>query len=158
MEAVLKGIPKVVVYLDDILLTGKDDMEHLRTLEQVLHRLEEAGLKLKRGRCNFMEKEVTFLGHNVDATGIHPVPENVQAVKDAPTPTSVTELKAYLGLLNYYNRFLPNLSTLLAPLHKLLKKDVAWSWEEKHTRKLFGDLKRLQSSQVLVHYDAQKEL
>ncbi len=80
----------------------------------MLQRLEEFGLRLKRGKCKFMEKEVVFLGHNVDATGIHPVLEKVQAVQEAPTPTSVTELKAYLGLLNFYNRFLPNLSTLLA--------------------------------------------
>ncbi len=84
-------------------MTGKNYQEHLGTLDQVLQRLEEFGLRLKRGKCKFMEKEVVFLGHKVDATGIHPVPEKVQSVQEAPTPTSVTELKAYLGLFNFYN-------------------------------------------------------
>lgn len=74
MEGVLKDLPKVMGYLDDILLMGSDDQEHLRTLDQVLSQLEETGLRLKRGKCNFLEKEVTFLGHRVDATGINPVP------------------------------------------------------------------------------------
>ncbi len=130
MEGILKHIPKVTVYLDDILLTGRNDQEHLGTLDQALQRLEEFGLRLKRGKCKFMEKEVVFLGHKVDAKGIHSVPEKVQSVQEAPTPTSVMELKAYLGLLNFYNRVLPNFSTLLAPLHKLLRKDVCWCWEE----------------------------
>ncbi|CAI5670817.1 unnamed protein product [Oreochromis niloticus] len=122
MESVLQGLNNVAVSLDDIILMGKNDKEHLQTLDGVLQRLEEAGLRLKRSKCQFMEKEVTFLGHRVDKTGLHPVPAKVKAVQEAPPPKSVTELKAYLGLLNFYNKFLPNLSTLLAPLHKLLRK------------------------------------
>lgn len=87
-------------------------------------------IKAEERKCTFLEKEVVFFGHKVDATGIHPVPEKVQALQKAPTPTSVTELKAYLWLLNFYNRFLPTLSTLLALLHKLLRKDVRWCWKE----------------------------
>lgn len=128
MEGVLQGIEKVAVYLDDILLTGKDDEDHIHTLGLVSQRLEDAGLRLKQSKCQFMEKEVTFLGHQVDATGLHPLPAKVRAVQEAPASTSVTELKAYLGLLIFYNKFLPNLSTLLAPLHKLLRKDEPWAW------------------------------
>ena len=71
-----------------------------------------------------------FLGHKVDVTGLHPVHEKVQAIQEAHTPSNVTELKAYLGLLNYYNKFLANLSTVLAPVHKLLQKDTKWQWGE----------------------------
>ncbi|XP_056589597.1 uncharacterized protein K02A2.6-like [Triplophysa dalaica] len=158
MEGVLKGISKVTVYLDDILLTGRDDQEHLSILEQVLERLEDCGLRLKRGKCKFLEKEVNFLGHKVDATGIHPVPEKVQAVQDTMVPSSVSELKAYLGLLNFYNRFLPNLSTLLAPLHRLLKKEVKWSWKEEQEKAFKKSKELLQSNNVLVHYDEKKDL
>ncbi len=128
MEGVLRGILQVVVYLDDIILTGREDKDHLRILDQVLQHLEVAGLRLKCSKCQFMEKEVTFLGHRVDATGIHPVPVKVKAVQQAPTPTSVTELKVYVGLLNFYNKFLPKLSPLLAPIHKLLRKDEPRGW------------------------------
>ena len=158
MEGVLRGIPQVAVYLDDIILTGKDDQDHLKTLDSVLQRLEEAGLRLKRTKCQFMEREVTFLGHRVDKTGIHPVPAKVKAVQQAPTPTSVTELKGYLGLLNFYNKFLPNLSTLLAPLHKLLKKEGPWSWGPEQEEAFEQSKELLQSSSVLVHYDETKEL
>ncbi|XP_023809022.1 uncharacterized protein K02A2.6-like [Oryzias latipes] len=158
MENVLQGIPNVAVYLDDIILTGRSEKEHIQILDQVLQRLEESGLRLKRSKCQFLEKEVIFLGHKVDKTGLHPLPAKVKAVQEAPSPTSVTELKAYLGLLNFYNRFLPNLSTLLAPLHKLLRKDEKWVWgpDQERVFKLSKEL--LQSDRVLVHYDERKEL
>lgn len=154
----MAGIQNFAVYLDDILMTGRNDREHLETLNEVLRRLREAGLRLKRSKCAFMEQEAEFLGYKVDASGLHPLPNKVKAIQQEPAPTNVTELKAYLGLLNYYNRFLPDLSTLLAPLHKLLRKDTPWTWQEEQNR-AFGQSKKLiQSSDVLLHYDSQKDL
>ena len=121
MECLLKGIPGVVVYLDDILVTGPTEEAHLSALEEVLKRLGEAGLRLKREKCVFLAPSVVYLGHQIDAEGIHPVSEKVKAIQEAPRPTSVSGLKSYLGLLTYYSRFLPNLSTTLAPLYKLPK-------------------------------------
>ena len=88
--------------------------------------LSEAGLRLNKHKCKFMVSTVEFLGHLVDAQGLRPLPEKVCAVQDAPIPSNVTELKAYLGLISYYGKFLPNLSTHLAPLYQLLNKDVSW--------------------------------
>lgn len=116
MEALLQDIPAVMVYIDDILITGKSDEEHLETLEKVLVRLEEAGLKLKKSKCLLMAPSVTCLGHKIDKDGIHPLTEKVRAVQKAPEPKSVTELKAYLGLLSYYGKFIPNLAHMIAPL------------------------------------------
>ncbi|XP_060742372.1 uncharacterized protein K02A2.6-like [Tachysurus vachellii] len=158
MEGVLQGIPCVAVFLDDILVTGRNDGEHLQTLARVLRRLQEAGLRLKRSKCTFMEKEVMFLGHKVDGTGLHPVPEKVTAIQNAPSPKTVTELKAYLGLLNYYNKFLPNLSTVLAPVHKLLRKDSKWHWGCEQEAAFVQSKNLIQSVQVLVHYDPQKDV
>uniref|UniRef100_H3B9C2 ribonuclease H n=1 Tax=Latimeria chalumnae TaxID=7897 RepID=H3B9C2_LATCH len=124
MEGLLQGILQVAVYLDDILVTGLTEVEHLENLEEILNRLEKAGLCLKRSKCTFKAKEVVFLGHKVDATGLHPVKEEVQAIQEAPA----TKLKSYLGLLNDYNRFLPNLSALLMPLQLPLQKYVKWYW------------------------------
>lgn len=73
----------MAVYLDDILLTGKDDEDYIHTLGLVLQRLEDAGLCLKRSKCQFMEKEVTFLGYRVDAMGLHPLPAKVRGVQEA---------------------------------------------------------------------------
>uniref|UniRef100_A0AAV2MCZ8 ribonuclease H n=1 Tax=Knipowitschia caucasica TaxID=637954 RepID=A0AAV2MCZ8_KNICA len=74
MEGLLSRIPNVAVYLDDILLTGRSDHEHLETLNEVLRRLQEAGLRLKRNKCAFLEREAEFLGYKVDSAGLHPLP------------------------------------------------------------------------------------
>ncbi|XP_037398305.1 uncharacterized protein K02A2.6-like [Pygocentrus nattereri] len=158
MEGILGGIPNVAIYLDDILCTGPNEQEHLKTLEEVLQRLEKSGLRLKRGKCEFMGKEVTFLGHKINASGLHPLTEKVEAIAEAPEPQNVSELKAYLGLLNYYHRFLPKLSTLLAPLHTLLKKEEKWSWGVKQQKAFEESKVLLQSCRVLVHYDSNKPL
>ena len=75
-----------------------------------------------------MASQVIFLGYKIDAEGLHPLPDKVRAVENAPSPKNTAELKAYLGLLTYYSRFLPNLSTVLSPLYRLLRKDVSWTW------------------------------
>ncbi len=111
MEGLLQGIPGITIYLDDFLIIGRDNQEHLHTLSEVLKRLKDGGLRLKREKCAFMQREAVFLGHRVDSTGLHPLSNKVEALQKAPAPRNVTELKAYLGLLNYYHRLLPNLST-----------------------------------------------
>ena len=108
METMLLTIPKVVVYLDDILITGKNEQEHLSNLDKVLTKLEKAGLRLNKDKCRFMQSEVMYLGHVIDRTGLHPDKDRIQVITEAPTPQNVTELKAYLGLLSYYGKFLQN--------------------------------------------------
>lgn len=77
-----------------------------------------------------MMASVTYLGHRIGSDGIHPLPEKVEAIQNAPHPSSVTELKAYLGILTYYSKFLPNMSTVLAPLYELLRQEHQWEWLE----------------------------
>ena len=128
MESLLQGIPHVTVYLDDILISGKREAAHLQSLEEVLKRLMTAGLRVKKNKCKFMVSSVAYLGHVIDAQGLHPLPDKVEAILQAPSPRNVMELKSYLGLLTYYGKFLPDLSTCLAPLYRLLSKDVRWKW------------------------------
>ena len=158
MESLLQDIPGVVVYIDDVLVTGSSRGEHLQNLSRVLSRLESAGVTLKRSKCVFLTKSVEYLGHVIDQDGLHPSKEKVRAIQEAPQPKNVTELKSFLGLLNYYGKFIPNLSTLLAPLYQLLQKDAKWSWKSQHTSAFEKAKKLLQSSTLLVHYDCQKEL
>jgi len=101
MECLLKGILGVIVYLDDIVITRPSVEEHLLTLDKVLLKLKEAGLKLKRNKCVFMEESVTYLGHRIDSQGLHPVEEKVKALLEVPTPNNTTELKSFLGVLSY---------------------------------------------------------
>ena len=90
MENILKGIPGVAVYIDDILVTGGSREDHLSTLNAVLERLEVAGLKLKKSKCAFLAPSVEYLGHVISAEGLHPSEEKVRAIKEAPSPTNVS--------------------------------------------------------------------
>nr|XP_055046280.1 LOW QUALITY PROTEIN: uncharacterized protein K02A2.6-like [Misgurnus anguillicaudatus] len=158
MDNLLQGIPHVVVYLDDILVTGKTEDEHLSNLEQVLKRMSEAGLRLKQSKCTFQAESVTYLGHQISAQGLCPVPEKVRAIRDAPKPTNVSKLKSFLGMVTYYGKFLPVLSTVLAPLYQLLHHDYRWKWGAEQTAAFNKVKDLLQSARVLVHFDPEKEL
>lgn len=127
----------------------------MQSLAQVMKCLSEAGLRLNKHKCKFMVSTVKFLGHLVDAQGLRPLPEKVHAVQDAPIPSYVTELKAYLGLISYYGKFLPNLSTHLAPLYQLLNKDVSWQWSKDQEESFQKSKKLLLSAKVLTHYNPQ---
>ena len=83
------------------------EKDHLKSLEEVLKHLDNAGLRVKMKKCKFMKPEVDYLGHKIDKTGLHPLPDNVQEIQDAPTYLSVHELKSYLGLLTCY-KFYPS--------------------------------------------------
>ena len=134
-----------------MLITGNTTDEHLKNLNEVLKWLEEAGLCLKREKCKFLSTSVVYLGHHIDAEGLHPTADKVDAIHQAPTPQNCSELKAYLGLLNYYNKFIPNLSTQLAPLYKLLQKAMLWYWGDKENKAFETSKQLLLSSEVLVH-------
>ena len=95
MESVLRGIPGVVVYLDDILITAATEEKHVAALAMVLERLKEAGLRLKKDKCVFLSFSVTYLGHVIDSQGLHPIQEKVQVVQEAPPPRNVGELKDF---------------------------------------------------------------
>ena len=158
MESLLLVIDGVVVYLDDILVTGSTEEAHLRALEEVLRRLERAGLRAKKSKCAFMRPSVSYLGHKIDAEGLHPLDDRVRAIRDASTPTSVSGLKSYLGMLSYYNKFLPSLSSLLYPLHRLLRKDTPWVWGTAQSKAFTVSKKLLLSSNCRTHFDSSLRL
>ena len=153
MEQILQGIPNVVVYIDDLLITGRDEAVHLKVLRQVLERLREFGLRLKRSKCKLMQPSVEYLGYRIDSQGLHTMADKVAAIQEAPRPQNVKELRAFLGLVQYYGRFVPRLSMHAYPLNQLLRKGVRWSWGSP-CETAFCDLKSLlASTEVLAHYD-----
>ena len=158
METLLRDLPYVCVYIDDILVTGTDEHNHLNNLELVLQRLESAGLTLQKSKCIFTATSVEYLGNVIDKNGLHPSPSKVQAIKQAPQPTNVNELKSFLRLMKYYHKFLPNLSTSLASLHSLLRKNCCRNWSAENPEAFTKVKSLLQSPSLLVHYDDNKPL
>ena len=153
MDTVLQGLPKVICYLDDILITGSTQQEHLDNVQKVLQRLEQYGICARKSKCAFMRQAVEYLGHRIDADGLHTLDSKVAAIQQAPSPRDVQELRSFLGLVHYYGKFLPKLSTLLHPLNNLLKSDSKWEWTEECERAFVQTKKLLASAPVLAHYD-----
>ena len=133
--------------------TGANEQEHLANFEEVLRRLQFHGITLKQDKCKFVCDHVEYLGHIVDREGLHVTPDKINAIVNAPKPQNVTELRDYLGLVNYYGKFIPNLASLLQPLNCLLQKKLAWVWSETCDKAVKAVTEKLISSQVLVHYN-----
>ena len=158
MESILEGIPHVCVYIDDILITGPSSDEHLASLKLVLSKLEEAGMRLKREKCSFLMPSVEYLVHKISAEGILPMDDKVEAIKKAPIPQNVAELRCFLGMISYYTKFLKNLSTTVAPLNALLKKGEPWMWGKQQAEAFKQAKLSLMSTDVLTHFDPDKKL
>ena len=146
MDYVLTGLhwSQCLVYLDDVIIFGRNFDEHLTRLRTVLARLNGAGLSLKPSKCQWAKTEVKYLGHIIDGAGIKPDPSKLIAVRDFPIPENRTEVRAFLGLASYYRRFIPSFATIAKPLTNLTKtkegKAFQWTSEEKTS---FEHLKEL---------------
>ena len=131
-----------------MIISGKTDEEHLENLESVLKRLQDAGLKANKEKCEFFKDRVQFCGHEINKYGLHKTQEKIEAVVNAPRPENVSQLRSFLGLVNYYNCFLPNASSVLHPLHQLLEQNSKWQWTEQ-CEQAFTEAKRIITSTQL---------
>nr|XP_037290288.1 uncharacterized protein K02A2.6-like [Rhipicephalus microplus] len=113
MNELLKGLPGVVCYLDDVLITGASHTECLARVEAVLQAFRDHGVKVRKEKCKFFLNSVKYLGHIIDENGVHPCVEKVEAIRETPTPKNISELKAYLGMITFYSKFMPNMSSRL---------------------------------------------
>ena len=152
----IQGIDSTVAWVDNIIITGKTDDEHLRNIKSVLERLENRGFKVKPSKCKFMQPRIKVLGFEVSSDGIKTCDDKISAMISAPVPDNRTKLRSFLGLVNYYGRFLKNLSTTLHPLNELLSTKKGYKWD-KECEKSFKQLKvMLASTEVLTYYDPEK--
>ncbi len=132
MGLVLNGMigKHTMVYMDDIVCFSRTFEDHLEHLRGVFLRLQAAGLKLKPSKCTIASGSVTFLGHVVSKQGIQVDPVKVESIRSWPTPTTVSEVKAFIGTANYYRKFIRNFADIAAPLNKLQgKTEFKWSTE-----------------------------
>ena len=105
-----------------------------------------------------MQPKVSYCGYEITGDGIQPVAAKVDAIKNAPEPKDVSQLRAFLGMLNYYHRFLPDVATVLEPLHQLLRKGSKWKWLEEQQMAFDRAKELLCSADLLVHFDPEKEV
>lgn len=153
MENLFKDVPDVIIFYDDILIKNKDINSHLKTIEQVLEILQRNGLKIKKNKCNFLADHVEYLGFIVDKKGLRTNPNKIKAIIDMPPPRNTTELKSFLGMVNFYGKFIKNLSSYLFPLYDLLKKGKHYYWGKEQNDSFLKVKKLLCSTKVLVHYN-----
>ncbi|XP_056157718.1 uncharacterized protein LOC130132152 [Lampris incognitus] len=153
MEVVLRGLQwrHLLVYLDDIIVLGRGVEEGLQSLGKVLERILAYGLKLKPSKCHLLRREVLFLGHVVSGDGVSPNPELVKSVNDWRTPRNLTELQAFLGLCNYYRRFVRGFAHLCSPLYELQKKGEEFKWGDTQ-QVAFEELKARLTTAPLLAY------
>ena len=129
MDQIFGDVPRVFVYIDDILIASETEAEHLHDLKVVLDSLRENGLVTNRKKCVLGCSSIEFLGYKVDANGISPLPERVETIRQMQKPTTVKELQRFLGMVNYYRKFIPRAAHHLHHLFDALKgkpKDLIW--------------------------------
>ena len=149
IDQTLAGIPMCCCRVDDILVSGKTQDEHLRVLNTIISRLENQGYRCKPEKSEFMQDSVIYLGHTVNKDGIKPVKSKVEDLLKMKVPKSVDELVSFLGGVNYYRRYIANMSQIIAPLDELRKKGVKWKWG-KEQQKSWEKLRNMLSSETVL--------
>nr|VZH92197.1 unnamed protein product [Spirometra erinaceieuropaei] len=120
IDRVLRGLPFVYAYIDDLLVASRNAEEHKEHLALVFDRLDQFGVVINPSKCVLGVPSLDFLGHHIDAQGLRPLSSKVEAIRDFPPPTSKRQLQRFLGMVNFYRRFLPNCADLMLPLTNLL--------------------------------------
>lgn len=153
IEQILQGIPGVSVFLDDIKITGPDTETHLHRLNLVLGKLHYHNLKVNFEKSVFLVDEIEYCGYRINKYGIQKVKSKIDAIQNVQVPRDKSQVRAFVGLINYYRRFIKDASTILQPLNNLLKDTVPFEWS-KACQKAFEEAKEvIQSEQVLCHFD-----
>jgi predicted aspartyl protease len=138
MDKVLANLQptEAMVYIDDIITYGKTATETIGRLRNVLQRLKDANIKLKPSKCHLMQRSVRFLGHVVSEDGVACDPEKTRAVREWPTCKYIHELRAFIGTVSYYKKFIQGFSDICRPLYKLMEKGQKFEWSEECTKSM----------------------
>ena len=159
MEKALAGISEreCLNYIDDLLVPGETEEKAIENLEKVFQCLRSAGLKATPEKCDLLSKEVDFLGHRITAEGISTSEEKVDAVKNWPTPTSVKEVRKFVGFASYYRKFVKGFSAICKPLYKLTEKNQSFCWNADCNNAFLSLKEALTSAPVMAHPDENVE-
>ena len=131
-----------------MLIHGKTCKKHDDRLDRVFRRIQESGLKLNRDKCEFRKTEIEYFGHVITSEGIRPSGSRVDAME---TPTNLTDLRRFIGMVNYLGRFIPDLTSVISPMTDLLKSEYAWLWENAQADAFSRVEQLLTSAPVMIH-------
>ena len=159
MDLVLAGLQwsQCLVYLDDIIIIGRDFEEHLSNLQSVFQRLREAGLKLKPRKCHFLRHQVEYLGHIVSRDGVATDPAKTSKVATWCPPTTTKEAQQFLGFASYYRRFIKDFAQIAKPLHRLAERNTKFLWTAECEKAFHTLREKLTSTPVLAYPDFTRE-
>lgn len=158
MDRLLQGIEGVKCFFDDIIIQGSTENELLTRLNLVLEKLKQSNLRVNKDKCHFFQRSINYLGHTIDKHGLHKNKDKVKAILNAPRPKNVNELRTFLGMANYYNKFIPNLASITNPMNNLLRKHKSFIWTDT-CEKSFNRIKQeIASETTLIHFDPQRPL
>ena len=117
INSIVQDLDFVFAYIDDLLIGSKSEEEHKQHLEILFHRLSDNCLSLNPSKCVFGASSLKFLSHTISEHGIAPSQKRVEAIINMPPPSSIRQIQQFVGMINYYNRFIPYLAELLSPIH-----------------------------------------
>lgn len=154
MDNILRGLNNEIclVYLDDIIIFSANLQEHMIRLRTVFDRLKDANFKIQLDKCEFLKKEVAFLGHIITPDGKKPNPDKIKAIQNFPIPKTVKEIKSFLGLVGYYRKFINNFAQITKPLTKALKKNAVIDINNVEYRECFETCKNLLTNDPILQY------
>jgi len=152
----INNTENVLVYIDDILIFSENFEDHIRHIRKTLNKLKNANIKLKTLKCKIAMRNIEYLGFEISKNGIKPSKNGYEAISGCKIPENVNETRHFLGLVNYYRKFVKDLATIARPLYDLLKKDSKFTWSKKQ-EKAFNEIKeRLLKKPILRHADFNK--
>ena len=151
MNKVLNGLKFAMTCLDDIIIFSENELQHLEHLETIFSCLKEAGLKMKRSKCDFFKSEIHYLGHLISTKGISPLPNKLDCIQHMPAPRNMKEIKQFLGLTGYYRKCVPRFADISRLLTTLTKKDKKFEWTPS-CQKSFDLLKETLCGEPILKY------
>lgn len=153
MTIAFSGLPpeKAFLYIDDMIVIGRTENDHMKNLESVFKILRDRNLKLNAEKCKFFQPEVTFLGHKCTEQGILPDDTKIKSLRNYPKPHDKDAVKRFVAFANYYRKFIYNFAEIAQPLSELTRKSTEFTWEEKHER-AFETLKNALTTPQILQY------
>ncbi|GBL58551.1 Retrovirus-related Pol polyprotein from transposon 17.6 [Araneus ventricosus] len=156
INEILRGLDYCFPYLDDILIASENQVEHKRHLEEIFTRFRKYGIIINESKCEFGKDTIDFLGHTINSNGCTSHRDKVRAILEHNKPVTISDLRRFLGMVNYYHRFIPNIATILSSLNQLLvgakkrdKREIQWNIE---TDKSFQGIRDTMAKATLLYH------